>query len=140
VPYQSSTRLARASVSVSSLTIDSYPSTLTSFNYTGVQAITLSANTNYAFYLNATGVSFPSSSQIVYRVSNAPPYTNGNLFSSTFPNGATNGYDISGQIDVTTAVPEPGTLILTGSALLAGAIGVYFTRRHRDQALTPTAV
>ena len=51
-------------------------------------------------------------------------------------------YAVAGQVVVseTTAVPEPGTLILTGSALLAGAIGVYFTRRHRDQALTPTAV
>jgi len=51
-------------------------------------------------------------------------------------------YAVAGQVVVseTTAVPEPGTLILTGSALLAGAIGVYFTRKHRDQALTPTAV
>ena len=135
-----STKLATASVSVSSLSTESYPSTATIFNYTGVNAITLSANTNYAFYLNATGVYFPSGGQIAYRISNATPYKDGNWFSGGYPTGNGSGYDISGQIDVTTAVPEPGTLILTGSALLAGAIGVYFTRRHRDQALTPTAV
>ena len=30
-----------------------------------------------------------------------------------------------------TAVPEPGTLILTGSALAAGAVGAYFKRRRK---------
>jgi hypothetical protein len=56
-------------------------------------------------------------------------------------NGDGQDWAMNGIVEVgTTAVPEPGTLILTGSALLAGAIGVYFTRRHRDQALTPAAV
>ena len=33
----------------------------------------------------------------------------------------------------TVAVPEPATMILTGSALAAGAIGAYFKRRRKPQ-------
>jgi hypothetical protein len=32
------------------------------------------------------------------------------------------------------AVPEPGTMILTGSALAAGAVGAYFKRRRKAKA------
>ena len=32
-----------------------------------------------------------------------------------------------------TSVPEPATIILTGSALAAGAIGAYFKRRRKPQ-------
>ena len=32
-----------------------------------------------------------------------------------------------------TAIPEPATMILTGSALAAGAIGAYFKRRRKPQ-------
>jgi hypothetical protein len=31
----------------------------------------------------------------------------------------------------TTSVPEPGTMILTGTALAAGAVGAYFKRRRK---------
>jgi len=33
-----------------------------------------------------------------------------------------------------TAVPEPGTMILTGTALAAGAVGAYFKRRRKAKA------
>jgi hypothetical protein len=37
------------------------------------------------------------------------------------------------SMDVT-AVPEPGTMILTGTALAAGAVGAYFKRRRKAKA------
>ena len=136
VPNTTTTRLARASINVEGLTNGS--AAFTPFTYSGINAITLSANTNYAFYLDATSVIF-NDGAIHYLTNDTSLPANGNFFQSDWaPNGDAL-VAISGEIDVT-AVPEPGTLILTGSALLAGAIGVYFTRRHRDQALTPAAV
>ena len=44
---------------------------------------------------------------------------------------ANNGSDYGASFDLYTSVPEPGTLILTSSALVAGAIGAYFKRRRR---------
>lgn len=44
---------------------------------------------------------------------------------------ANNGSNYGASFDLYTSVPEPGTLILTGSALVAGAIGAYFKRRRR---------
>jgi hypothetical protein len=127
-----STKLATASANVSSLTTNSYPSILTSFNYTGVNAITLSANTNYAFYLNATNVSFSSRGMITYRFNTTNPYTNGNQFSNSNTTGSSS-IDMSGQIDVTTAVPEPGTMILFGVTMaIGGAAAVIRKRRKRN--------
>jgi len=129
-----STKLATASVSVSSLTTDSYPSTLTSFTYTGVNAITLSANTNYTFYLNATNVNFPFRSSIAYRYNTTNPYTNGNMFNSIYNPTGSSSIDMSGQIDVTyAAVPEPGTMILFGVTMAIGsAVAVIRKRRKRN--------
>jgi hypothetical protein len=134
VPDLSTTKLATASVDVSTLAIDAYPSKLTSFTYTGVNAITLSANTNYTFYINATNVSFEMVSGIRYRVNNSNPYTNGNMFNSiSNPNGSSS-IDMSGQIDVTyAAVPEPGTMILFGVTMaIGGAVAVIRNRRKRN--------
>ena len=134
VPNLSTTKLATASVDVSTLTTDWAPSTLTSFTYTGVNAITLSANTNYTFYLNATNVSFAMGSGINYRLNATNPYTTGNMFNSPFnPNGSSS-YDMSGQIDVTyAAVPEPGTMILFGVTMaIGGAAAVIRKRRKRN--------
>jgi len=133
VPNLSTPKLATASVDVSTLTTDDDPSTLTSFTYTGVNAITLSANTNYTFYINATNVSFAMVSGINYRVNNSNPYTNGNMFNSiSDPNGSSS-IDMSGQIDVTyAAVPEPGTMILFGVTMaIGGAVAVIRNRRKR---------
>jgi len=131
VPNLSTPKLATASVDVSTLTTDWAPSTLTSFTYTGVNAITLSANTNYTFYLNATNVSFAMASGIIYRINNLNSYTNGNMFNSiSDPNGSSS-IDMSGQIDVT-AVPEPGTMILFGVTMaIGGAAAVIRNRRKR---------
>jgi len=42
----------------------------------------------------------------------------------------------AGDVAVTlyAAVPEPGTMILTGTALAAGAVGAYFKRRRKAKA------
>ena len=37
------------------------------------------------------------------------------------------------QASLTVTVPEPATMILTGSALAVGAIGAYFKRRRKSQ-------
>lgn len=46
--------------------------------------------------------------------------------------GATDSAAVTIYYD-TTSVPEPGTLILTGSALAAGAVGAYFKRRRKTR-------
>ena len=52
-------------------------------------------------------------------------------------NGATTDAGVSGvnlfQASLTVNVPEPTTMILTGSALAVGAIGAYFKRRRKPQ-------
>jgi len=55
-----------------------------------------------------------------------PTYINndGSLYSNTNPAAYT----------VYAAIPEPGTMILTGSALLAGAVGAYIKRRRKNRA------
>jgi hypothetical protein len=96
--------------------------------------LNLASGGNYAFRANFTSL---DNSDGVWISSNTGSWNGQNSFyDNNLPGGS-----FKGQVFVeTTAVPEPRTLILTGSALLAGAIGVYFTRRHRDQALTPAAV
>ena len=122
--------LASVTYDASVITSNSSASpTLFGFDFSGSN-FQLTANTHYAFMTTTTNYG------LYGFYTNTNPY-NGvdNMIQGTsaYPNA------ISGKVEVT-AVPEPGTLILTGSALLAGAIGVYFTRRHRDQALTPAAV
>ncbi len=103
------------------------------FQFTGANAISLEANKHYAFLLETSGVG-------IY-FNNTNSTSENAIYKNSGSNEAINFQSVAGQVEVeTTAVPEPGTLILTGSALLAGAIGVYFTRRHRDQALTPASV
>ncbi len=112
---------------ISSTNVSTAPSV--GFNFSSSNLV-LTANTHYAFIASASSSGNISASFVTNPYSNVDNMIfNGQVF---------NQYAISGIVE-TTAVPEPGTLILTGSALLAGAIGVYFTRRHRDQALTPAA-
>ena len=109
--------------------------TLTAFDFTGINAISLNSNTRYAFMLSFAASAGELKGYYGFKNDDG---TDNNLIMN---NSAFGGFAMAGTVEVeTTAVPEPGTLILTGSALLAGAIGVYFTRRHRDQALTPAAV
>jgi hypothetical protein len=132
VPNLSTPKLATASVDVSTLPTGT-PSTLTSFTYTGANAINLSANTNYTFYLNATNVSFARESSILCIANGSNSYTTGNMFTDVGANGYAS-YDMSGQIDVTyAAVPEPGTMILFGVTMaIGGAAAVIRKRRKRN--------
>ena len=61
--------------------------------------------------------------QNIYLNSSGPPEVYG-------PIGNWSGSAIAFSMDVT-AVPEPGTMILTGAALAAGAVGAYFKRRRK---------
>ena len=45
----------------------------------------------------------------------------------------------SAAFTVYAAVPEPGTMILTGSALVAGAIGAYIKRRRKSKSQVDAA-
>jgi len=127
------TRLARASISPSELSTDIYTSVATSFTFDGDNAVDLMANTRYAFYLNLTSVSFPSSSQLLCQSNTSSTYSGGNFFGTHFSNGMPDD-DIAGQIDVTyAAVPEPGTMILFGVTLaIGGAAAVIRKRRKRN--------
>jgi len=127
------TRLARASISPSELSTDIYTSVPTSFTYTGTNAIDLAANTRYAFYLNLTNVSFSGSRQLLCQSNNSSTYSGGNFFGTNFINGMPDA-DIAGQIDVTyAAVPEPGTMILFGVTMaIGGAVAVIRKRRKRN--------
>ena len=116
----------------------SFTGGMVTFNFTN--GIALDANTRYSFH---TGFESASNYNLVYAYSSNGTTSGGSTIGTQNLIIGSNAYEqsIYGTVEVeTTAVPEPGTLILTGSALLAGAIGVYFTRRNKDQALAPAAV
>ena len=60
-----------------------------------------------------------------------------NVSNGLLETGLNTGSSASGvslfQASLTVSVPEPATMILTGSALAAGAIGAYFKRRRKPQ-------
>jgi hypothetical protein len=125
--------LATASINVSSLP-NSPNDGATIFNFSSF-GLSIANNTRYAFYTDNSDII--EASYLIMQ------FADGNYMrpENAIYNGVGQDWAMNGTVEVeTTAVPEPGSLILTGSALLAGAIGVYFTRRHRDQALTPAAV
>ena len=98
-----------------------------------------------------TGGSFSLTAEKTYTVSIA--YASSGLTNANFRQMGTGTYTVaSGVSDYWTepvkgandamgvylyydpaSVPEPATMILTGSALAAGAIGVYFKRRRKPQ-------
>ena len=125
--------LATASINVSSLPNNPNDGA-TIFNFSSF-GLSIANNTRYAFYTDNSEIT-----QASYLIMQ---FSDGNYMSpeNAIYNGVGQDWAMNGTVEVeSTAVPEPGTLILTGSALLAGAIGVYFTRKHRDQALTPATV
>ena len=123
--------LASVTYNASVITSNSSTSpTFFGFDFTGSN-LRLTANTHYAFMTTTTNYA----GLYGFKTTTNPFDGVDNMIVGNTPSSNA----ISGKIEVV-AVPEPGTLILTGSALLAGAIGVYFTRRHRDQALTPASV
>ena len=125
-----------ATVDISTI---SFSGGMVTFDFSGRSGITLDANTRYSFM---TGFD-ASNYDLVYAYGKNGTTSGGSTIGAQnlIIDGIGQTQSIYGTVEVeTTAVPEPGTLILTGSALLAGAIGVYFTRRHKDQALTPATL
>jgi hypothetical protein len=85
------------------------------------------ANTKYNLQIRAIGNSgLMTLSSGTTLVNNMSDYITGATQT------ANNGSNYGASFDLYyTSVPEPGTLILTSSALVAGAIGAYFKRRRR---------
>jgi hypothetical protein len=86
----------------------------------------MAANTEYNLQIRAIGNSgLMTLSSGTTLVNNMSDYITGATQT------ANNGSNYGASFDLYTSVPEPGTLILTSSALVAGAIGAYFERRRR---------
>ena len=87
----------------------------------------LSANARYAFFTDFSDVT--NVGALHFYVNNSS-YSDQNYISDNlgFPNQS-----VVGTVEVA-AVPEPGTLILTGSVLAVGAIGAYIKRRRKNRA------
>ncbi len=100
------------------------------FNYSGVN---LAADTRYAFQADFNSVNFgPPAGSISY-YTDSDGYGDQNYFRT--PDYFTGTEAVRGVVTVDVAsVPEPGTLILTGTALVAGAIGAYIKRRRKTKA------
>ena len=100
------------------------------FNYSGVN---LAADTRYAFQADFNSVNFgPPAGSISY-YTDSDGYGDQNYFRT--PDYFTGTEAVRGVVTVDVAsVPEPGTLILTGTALAAGAIGAYIKRRRKAKA------
>jgi hypothetical protein len=99
------------------------------FNYSGVN---LDANTRYAFQADFRSILFGPTGSISY-YTDSDGYGDQNYFRT--PANTTGLEAVRGVVTVDVAsVPEPGTLILTGTALAAGAIGAYIKRRRKAKA------
>ena len=92
----------------------------------------LSANARYAFFTDFSDVTDVGA--LHFYVNNSS-YSDQNYISDNmgFPNQS-----VVGTVEVA-AVPEPGTLILTGSVLAVGAIGAYIKRRRKNRAQVENA-
>lgn len=101
-----------------------------SFDFSSLN-LNLASGGNYAFQANFTNL---TNAAVLGVYVESGSWNGQNSFYAIGPTGESLNAVVTFD---TTAVPEPGTLILTGSALLAGAIGVYVNRRRKDQALTP---
>lgn len=105
------------------------------FNYSGVN---LDANTRYAFQADFRSVLFGPTGSISY-YTDSDGYGDQNYFRT--PDYFTGTEAVQGVVTVDVAsVPEPGTLILTGTALVAGAIGAYIKRRRKSTSQADAAV
>ena len=92
----------------------------------------LSANARYAFFTDFSDVTDVGA--LHFYVNNSS-YSDQNYISDNmgFPNQS-----VVGTVEVA-AVPEPGTLILTGSVLAVGGIGAYIKRRRKNRAQVENA-
>lgn len=126
--------LLASSDTINASTISTTSITALTFGFTSSNT-TLAANTSYSFVINVSGLTAGSltayyGSQLAGQNSfrtNTNPYT------------ADNTNDLAGQVDVT-AVPEPGTLILSGFALAVGAACVWMKRRRKSGSAFPMLV
>ena len=104
------------------------------FDFTGSPILdrNLSADARYAFFTDFSDVS--NVGALHFYVNNSS-YPDQNYISDNigFPNQS-----VVGTVEVA-AVPEPGTLILTGSVLAVGAIGAYIKRRRKNRAQVENA-
>ncbi|MEI6325124.1 MAG: PEP-CTERM sorting domain-containing protein [Gemmataceae bacterium] len=104
------------------------------FDFTGSPILdrNLSAGARYAFFTDFSGVLDPGA--LHFYVNNSS-YPGQNYI---YDNIGFSGQSVVGTVEVA-AVPEPGTLILTGSAMAAGAIGAYIKRRRKNRAQVENA-
>ena len=85
---------------------------------------TLAASTSYTLYVrNLLTTTYSTTTSSSLTSGTAPLNFTGTAFDSGSGNYA--------NFELSASVPEPATLILTGSALAAGAVGAYFKRRRK---------
>ena len=135
VPDTGSGSVDATSATINASTISTTDATAYTFNtFTGTN-LTLAASTSYGFTVNMSGIT--SGSLTLYYGSPIIGQNSYHYNGSTFT--ADNTDDLAGQVDVT-AVPEPGTLILSGFALAAGAACVWMKRRRKSGSAFPMPV
>jgi hypothetical protein len=112
-----------------------YSSADTIINFNNIANKTLNTSTSYflEFTLNqADSVTFSN-----FSIANSSQLTNSTNWIGT-PISQSSGSMTNGgsgpAFSLYATVPEPGTLILTGSALVAGAVGAYIKRRRNKRA------
>ena len=85
---------------------------------------TLAASTSYTLYVrNLLTTTYSTTTSSSLTSGTAPLNFTGTAFDS--------GSGTYANFELSASVPEPATLILTGSALAAGAVGAYFKRRRK---------
>ena len=129
----SGTALVTAELNMS-IAPDSGSPAFYTFDFTGSPILdrNLSADARYAFFTDFSDVS--NVGALHFYVNNSS-YPDQNYISDNigFPNQS-----VVGTVEVA-AVPEPGTLILTGSVLAVGGIGAYIKRRRKNRAQVENA-
>ena len=85
---------------------------------------TLAASTSYTLYMqNLSAGTYSTTTSSTLTSGTEPLNFSGTAFNSGGGNYA--------NFELSASVPEPATLILTGSALAAGAVGAFFKRRRK---------
>lgn len=126
IPTSGTGSVVATSATINASAISTTDATAYTFNtFTGSN---LAASTSYGFTVNMSGIT--SGSLTLYYGSPIIGQNSYHYNGSTFTPDNTD--DLAGQVDVT-AVPEPGTLILTGFALASGGICAWCKRRRKNQ-------
>ena len=98
----------------------------------------LSAGARYAFFTDFSDVTDVGALHFYVNNSSYSDQNNINQNYINTSNTGVSGQSVVGTVEVS-AVPEPGTLILTGSVLAVGAIGAYIKRRRKNRAQVENA-